>query len=304
MNDNNQIITSATGGGIGNMDIVTPDHGYTPVMAPIGILQPLDLEQVPNFDNLFAFFKTMPGPNVDGVQYSLPYTWGSIPLMYNPEHVTQQPMSWLDMLKPEYQGRVALVNDVISVMIPFTMTAVGTDTPTRINREELDAAIELIIRIKRDHARTIASGYGELADLFASGEVVMAQAWEPVAAWAGDKGVRFDWTIPAEGTWTLVDTLALIRQAPNEAAAYAILNHGLTGVAQAHVANANMTAVTVRPAVPLLNDQARAMYPYDDIEAFFKRSGDGPFPLWPLEPEGDFVTFDDVLDAWDRFLKA
>ena len=110
------------------MGIATPDHGYTPVMAEIGILEELDTDRLPNFAGLFDTFKTMPGPNVDGVQYGLPYTWGSVPLMYNPKYVTETPTSWLDLLKPEYKGKVALVHDVIGVMIPFTMTATGTKT--------------------------------------------------------------------------------------------------------------------------------------------------------------------------------
>ena len=259
MNDNNQIIATATAGGMGNMDIATPDHGYTPVMAEIGILQELDLERLPNYGNLFDFFKNVPGPNVDGTQYALPYTWGSIPLMYNPEFVTEKPTSWRDIMKPEYKGRVALTNDVISVIIPFTMTATSTKTPTRITKDELSAAIDMLIDVKTNYARTIASGYGELADLFASGEVIMAQSWEPVAAWAGDKGVKLDWTVPQEGTWTLIDCLALITDSPNEDAAYALLNHGLSAEAQAHVANVNTTGVTAEPAVPLLNDRAVVM---------------------------------------------
>ena len=303
MNDNNQIIATATGGGMGNMDIATPDHGYTPVMAEIGILQALDLERLPNFATMFEFFRTMPGPNTDGVQYSLPYTWGSIPLMYNPEFA-EAPTSWRDIMKPEYKGRVALTNDVISVIIPFTMTAGETKTPTRINQDQLDATIAMLIDIKKNYARTIASGYGELADLFASGEVIMAQSWEPVAAWAGDKGVTLKWNVPKEGTWTLVDCLALITDAPHEDEAYLLMNHGLSGEAQAHVANVNTTGVTVEPAVPLLDERARSMYPYNDIPAFFESTGGGPFPLWPLDPEGDLVTFDQVLDGWEQFLKA
>jgi spermidine/putrescine-binding protein len=303
MNDNNQIIATATGGGMGNMDIATPDHGYTPVMAEIGILEPLDIDRIPNFENLFDFFKTMPGPNVDGVQYALPYTWGSIPLMYNPAVVTEKPTSWLDIMKPEYKGKVALVNDVISVMIPFIMTAANTMEPTRVTQDQLDAAIDLIIKVKTEHARTIASGYGELADLFASGEIVMAQAWEPVAAWAAAKGVELEWVIPKEGTWTLVDCLAIIKDAPHMDEAYTLLNNGLTGPAQAHVANVNTTGATVKRAVPLLEERARSMYPYDDIAGYFESSG-GPIPLWPLDEMGDFVTFDDVLSAWERFLKA
>ncbi len=304
MNDNNQIIATATGGGMGNMGIATPDHGYTPVMAEIGILQDLDIERLPNFTDLFDTFKTMQGPNVDGKQYGLPYTWGSIPLMYNPKFVKEEPTSWLDILKPEYKGKVALVNDVISVMIPFTMTAASTKTPTRITHDQLDAAIDLIVKIKTEHARTIASGYGELADLFASEEIIMAQAWEPVAAWAGDKGVDLAWTVPQEGTWTLVDCLAMIRDAPNQDAVYELLNNGLSGAAQAHVANVNATGATVKSAVPLLNERAHSMYPYDDIAGFLDGTGGGPFPLWPLESSGDLVTFDDVLSAWERFLKA
>src|SRR5262249_45077284 len=86
------------------------------------------------------------------------------------------------------------------------------------------------------------------ADLFASGEVIMAQSWEPVAAWAGDKGVTLKWNVPKEGTWTLVDCLALITDAPHEDAAYLLMNHGLSGEAQAHVANVNTTGVTVETA--------------------------------------------------------
>ena len=132
----------------------------------------------------------------------------------------------------------------------------------------------------------------------------MAQAWEPVAAWAGDKGVELAWTVPQEGTWTLVDCLAMVRDAPNQDAIYELLNNGLSGEAQAHVANVNATGATAEAAVPLLNERARSMYPYDDIAGFLAGTGGGPFPLWPLEESGDLVTFDDVLNAWERFLKA
>jgi spermidine/putrescine transport system substrate-binding protein len=304
MNDNNQLIATATGGGIGNMDIITPDTSYTPMMAEIGMLEPLDMSRIPNFANLFPEFQTITGASVEGVQYSLPYVWGSIPLMYNPAVVKVRPTSWLDILKPEYKGKVALTNDVISVMIPFAMAATGTKTPTRITQAELDQTVDLLMRIKKEHARTIATGYGELADLFASGEVIMAQAWEPVAIWAEDKGTKLDWTVPKEGTHTLCDCLALVKNAPSLDAAYLLLNQGMTAEAQALVANANNTGVTVKDAVPLLNERARRIYPYDDIPSFFASTGGGPFPLWPLDREGDIVSMDDVLNGWERFLKA
>ncbi len=160
------------------------------------------------------------------------------------------------------------------------------------------------MRIKKEHARTIASGYGELTDLFASGEVWMAQSWEPVAAWAADKGVELKWVVPKEGTHTLTDGLSIVRDAPHLDQVYLLLNQGMSPEGQAHMANVNAVAVTNRNAVPLLDENRRAMYPYDDIDTFFTSSGGGPFPLWPIEPEGDYATQDDVLNGWEEFLKA
>jgi len=304
MNDNNQIIATATGGGISSMDIVTPDTSFTQLMAAIGILEPIDLAQVPNAANLFDEFKSIPGTDHEGTRYSIPFTWGSVPVMFDPAKVAERPTSLLDMFKPEYKGKVAIVNDVIGVMIPFTMAVLGSKTPTRVTPAELDKVIAELIRFKKEHARTIAPGYGELADLFASGEVVMSQAWQPVAAWAAAKGAKLEWVNPKEGTHTFSDCLAMVKDAPHKAEAYLLIDNGCSGAAQAHVANANATGVTVRDAVPLLNEEARGLYPYDDIKGFFANSGGGPFPIWPLEKEGDFVTFDDVLNGWEKLMKA
>ncbi len=303
-NDNSHAIAVATGGGIGNMDIVTPDYAYTPLMEEIGMLQPIDMSRIPNFDDLYDRFRNLDGPKVNGKQYSLPLSWGSIPLMYNTNFVKETPTSWLDLLKPEYKGKVALTNDVFSVMVAFALAATGTKTPTRINKDELDATLALIIKIKKEHARTIASGYGELSDLLASGEIWMAQSWEPVAAWAGDKGSDLAWVVPKEGTHTLTDCLAIVTDAPHLDEVYTLLNQGMSAEGQAYMGNRNGVGVTNEKAVPLLDDNIRNMYPYDNIEAFFASSGGGPFPLWPLEREGDLVTLDDILDAWDEFLKA
>jgi spermidine/putrescine-binding protein len=300
--DNSHAIAVAKGGGLGNMDIVTPDYAYTAFMEQVGILQPIDMSRVPNYDRLFDRFRSLEGGKVDGVQYSLPLSWGSIPLMYNTEFVKETPTSWHDLFKEEYKGRVAVTNDVISVMVAFALAATGTKTPTRINRDELDATLALLIKFKKEHARTIAPGYGELTDLFATGEIWMAQSWEPVANWSGLSSLK--WVTPKEGTHSLTDCLAIVKDAPHLDAVYKLLNQGMSAEGQAYMGNRNAVGVTNQDAVALLDDAVRTMYPYDNIEAFFESTGGGPFPLWPLEREGDIVSMDDVLAAWDDFLKA
>ena len=64
-----------------------------------------------------------------------------------------------------------------------------------------------------------------------------------------------------------------------------------------------MTAVTVADAVPLLDEAPRALYPYDDIADWFELSG-GPFPGWPIEPPKGIMSFDDIIEGWERFVSA
>jgi hypothetical protein len=45
------------------------------------------------------------------------------------------------------------------------------------------------------------------------------------------------------------------------------------------------------------------LYPYDDIADWFELSG-GPFPGWPIEPPKGIMSFDDIIEGWERFVSA
>jgi hypothetical protein len=96
----------------------------------------------------------------------------------------------------------------------------------------------------------------------------------------------------------------MAKDAPNQDANYLLLNQAISPAGQANAANINMTGCTVRDAVPMLNEQARGIYPYDDLSKAFAKSGGRMYPLYPTEPDGKHATFDDILDAWEGFLKA
>lgn len=304
MTDNNEIIATARNGGIGSMDLVTPDLLYGPMMAKMGILQPLDQNRIPNLAGLFTPFKAMPGVIVDGKQYFVPFTWGNIVLMYNADVISEPPMSWLDLLKPEFTGKVGLANEMSHLAIPFALAVTGTKTPTRLTKNELEQTFGVLTRIKKEQVRAIAPTFGDLAQQFATGEITIAPAWEPVSVWAGKDAPTLKWTHPVEGSFSFVDNFALVSEAPNTDLAYELLNQALSPAAQATNANASLTAVTVADAVPLLSEEARSLYEYDDIDAAWARRGGGMPPLWPMEPEGDIATLDDVLTAWETFLQA
>jgi len=300
---NEEIITKATSGGLGTMDLVTPDGAHTRFMSELGILEPLDVSRIPNLVGLFPEFASMDDTVIDGLRYSVPFMWGSIPLMYNADVVKEPPTSWYDLLKPEFKGKVALVEDMISMIGDFALAATKAEVPTWLTPDEMGATFDLLKRIKKEQARAIAPTYGELATLFATGEVVIAPAWQPVSVWAGDK-VNLKWVEPKEGVWVFVDCYAMAKDAPNRDANYLLLNQAISPAGQANAANVNLTACTVKDAVPMLSEQARAIYPYDNLSSAFAKSGGRMYPLYPTEPDGKHATFDDILAAWEDFLKA
>ena len=300
---NEEIIAAIQSGGKGNMDIVTPAALYVPFYNHVGLLEPLDMSRIPNYANLFPVFQNMPTLEIGGEVLGTPFAWGSVPLMYNADIISEPPTSWLDMMKPEYKGKVALVHDMIAIMFPFASVAAGTRTPWLITEAELDATIDLIIDIKKNHALAVAPGYGELGTMFANGEIVMAPAWEPTSMWGGAENTNLKWVIPKEGSLLFCDNLSVVPQAPHLDECYKLLNHSLAPETQAEIANLNTTGAVVSDAVPMLDDVPKRMYPYDDIEGWFESAG-GISELWPTLPDGEHVTFDQVTKGWERFLAA
>lgn len=304
-NDNGQAMTAIANGGKGNMDIVTPDTAYTSLMAQIGMLAPIDLGKVPNFAELDPFFQDNAGIRFLDQVYALPFAWTIIPLMYNPTYIPEPPESWHDMMKPEYKGKVGMTNDLISMMVCYSLAVTGKKEATRISKAELQAVLDYLVNMKKTQARTVVSSYGELTDLLASGEIWISQGWVPVQLWAKQKGADVRWTIPKEGAHVPIDCMAMVAGSPNPEDTYALLNHAISAEGQAYAANINATGVTNVKAIANLSQEVLEIQPHDDIRGFFERSTGGqPLPLWPSEPDGDLATFDDVLDAWDKFLSA
>ena len=81
------------GGGRGNMDLGTPVSFHIPHAARQGWLEPLDMSKLPNMQEVFPEFAGVPDLNPDGQAYAVPFTWGSLPLMYNADVIKEPPDS-------------------------------------------------------------------------------------------------------------------------------------------------------------------------------------------------------------------
>ena len=303
INTSEDMTTKLRSGGMGTVDLTTYNHMYNPLMGEAGLLTPLDLKRLGSFEKLLPKFKKMAINEPSGTSYGVPFTFSSCPLLYNPKTVKTPPTSWKDFLKPEYKGKVALFSDMLTNILVWAPVATGVKDPTQMTKPELDETIDLLIRLKKDHVRAMPASLGDGADLLIHGEADMIMGWEPMVLWAKAKGVEIAIAKPVEGTWAFVDTFNIAAKAPNLDLDYRFIDQAISTDAQAKFGNDNFLGVVNADAVDKLSPEVKALYNFDDLEAYFQHAHIYP-RMFAAESDGVHVTYEQVIDGYERFLKA
>jgi len=300
--NNDEIITKLTSGGIGQIDIVTPYMGYVPLMAAAGLIDPIDESLVPNLAHVVQPFRDDANIIVDGVRYAVPFTWGSAPMVYDPAVTGGPPDSWGDLLKPEYKGKVGMMDDPIGNIMLAAIIATDAPIATQLSPAQLDQAIDYLIKLKTEHARLLAVSWGDLADALSRGDVVITfSGWETIKKFCADQGKLIEYTYPKEGTFAWLDNYCIAKNAPHRAIDHALANKIIDLPAQLKIGDEFIQGIVNDEAIAKLT-VSRTLYPYDNLAAFGDKAKFYAFP--PLEPDGTHAPYQDWLDAYQRFKSA
>lgn len=213
--------------GSSQVDICTPYFIHDHFLAKDGLLEPLDLAKIPNFKNIHptVIEYTKDSMSEGDTWYAMPMTYGSICMLYNADKIPK-PTSWSDMLKDEYKGKVAITSDYPGNFFAWARVA-GIEKPNNMTVNELAKVTALLVTLKKDHLRTIAASYGDLINLMATGEVVIAQGWEPVSVWVGDKA-NVKVAYPKEKSMGFIEGYAIGKGSANIDLAHEMINHALS----------------------------------------------------------------------------
>lgn len=300
---NEEIITKLQAGGIGKTDIITMYFGYLPLMAEGGLLEAIDPAKIPLFGELIPQFTNNSAILKDGKLYGVPWNWGSLPLMYDPEAVKTPPESWRDLFKSEFKGKVAMVDDPLGNLLIWGTVVTGKPMGTLLTRDELAKVIDTLIDLKKNQARAFFASYGDMADAFARNEVTAsAIGWEAVAVWAKAKGKVIKYTIPKEGTGMFMDCLCMPKDAPHPDLTYKMINHIVSREPQKIFATEQSAGITNLKTVPMLPKELAESYDYGDLDGFMKKARLQPVP--PSEYDGTTASYNDFLQEYARLQKA
>ncbi len=204
---------------MGAYDLITPSGEMAQRMAGEGLLMPLPAERMPNTRDVAPWLTRLAYDK--GNAYSLPLLYGILGLVIDthevPPALASRITGYKDLWLPELAGKIMLPNDFRSTMSFLLLTlgySVNEQSPERL-KAALDKLATLVPAVA-------AYDSVDQEDTFAINRIAVAVCWgmERFA----DKGGRYRFVFPVEGSPLWVDAVAVPKNAHNPEAAYAFIN--------------------------------------------------------------------------------
>jgi spermidine/putrescine-binding protein len=226
----------------------------------------------------------------------VPWTWGSIGITIDGRRVKSMPTSWLDLLEPEFKGKVAIPDDPTGAWALAAHIS-GFD-PSETSKDDGEKVFDLLSQVAAQ-STGISPSFGDATTKMTAGDAdVCWQGWAAMNEFAAAEGVdSFETQVPKEGSFSFCDAYALPAGADNADAALAWMNESLDPKVNADAAVILVGGVTVEDAVPELPKNIASLYEYDKLDELLERS---PFYNNPPLESDEFVTFEEVQKRWQE----
>ena len=261
---NEEMLAKLQAGGTG-WDVFVPTNYTISTYVKLGLIDPLDLSKLPNFDPKTNDPRFTGEGTVDGQVYAVPKDWGTTGYAVNTKHVKQDMTSWKqfwDLAQTEYSGKVT-VHD-------YQLTTIGNALKyhgysfNSVDPKELADAEKLLLQVK-PHLFAITSDY---QPAMRNGDAVMAVCWTGDAAQMNRDLPEIKYVIATEGGEIWTDFFAIPKEAPNKEAAYAFIDFLQTPAVNAKEVEVHGYPSTDSRVTPLLPDSIKnnpILYPAAEL---------------------------------------
>lgn len=243
-------------------DVANPCVASLPRYRAAGLIEPWDVSRIPEFENIAdRMLESTYVRDEEGVWF-IPTNYAYTAIAYNADEVPAEAVSSVQVFaNPEYAGRISLPDSTDDVW-SLAFLATGVTSWDNVTDEQFEAAAEWL-RSVHPNVRSYWSDPAELAQLMASGEVLVAWSWNDTTAILRGEGFPIGFNrAPAEGaaTW-FCGAINLVDGPGSEDKAYDFVNSVL----------APSSAPVILEAVGYssANEAAMAAIPAGETEAAF-----------------------------------
>jgi spermidine/putrescine transport system substrate-binding protein len=191
-----EMMAKLRGGGTRLYDMIVPVQNYVAPAAKAGLIEPINLANVPNAKNVFPEFRDSPQWRVGDKVYGVPFVWGANALAFNRKLAGD--VDSLDALfDPKFKGKIA-IRDEPEDTLAIAALKLGIKQPFTMGEKELQEVKKLLIS-QKPLVRAYWKNVADVQNMLASGEVVVAWTFLAVIAPLLKAGVDAGWVWPKEG---------------------------------------------------------------------------------------------------------
>lgn len=165
-----------------------------------GLIEPFDISLIPSYATEAEIYRTNPIFADDTGVYFIPTDIGATAIAFNTKEVDTAEVKTLNVfLDPKFAGRISLPDNVDDVYA-LAFLAHGISDWTKVTEADVDAASDWL-RQANENVRAYWADGAELAQLMATGEVLVAWSWNetPVTLVAQGLPIGFE-REPVEGS--------------------------------------------------------------------------------------------------------
>lgn len=213
---NEDMYVSIAKGGT-SYDVAFPSDYMIERMIAEGLLAKINKENIPNMKYIDEEFLDLDfDPNNE---YSVPYMWGTVGILYNKKLVDDEVDSWDILWNEKYKGQILML-DSQRDSIGVALKKLGYSLNTR-NLDELEKAKEELIKQK---PLVYAYVGDEVKELMVGEEAALAVVWSGDAVALMRENENLAYAIPKEGTNIWFDNMVIPKNAQNKELAEKFIN--------------------------------------------------------------------------------
>ncbi len=208
--ESNETMYSLLKSGGADYDVIVPSDYMISQLIEEGMLAELDYSQIPNFELIDPRFRNLPYDPEN--KYTVPYTWGTVGIIYNAAMVDEEIHSWSALYDDKYAGQVLLIGnsrDAFGIALKYLGYSMNTTDEGQI-REAYGLVSDAYERgvfqgkVMDEVFLAMEGGNAAFATYYAGDYLSMLEK---------NEDLRF--VIPDEGSNWFVDAMCVLKTARN-----------------------------------------------------------------------------------------
>ncbi len=217
--ESNEALYSLIEMGGADFDVIVPSDYMIARLIEEDMLAELDYDNIPNFQLIDDQYKNL---NYDPEnKYTVPYTWGTLGIIYNTTMVDEEITSWDAMFDPKYAGQVLMINNSRDALAAALLD-LGYSINTT-DEKELREAFQLLKDAKN---AGVYQGFvmDQVFQKMEGGNAAIAMYYAGDYLTMLDNNEDLAFVVPDEGSNWFVDAMCVLKTAQHKAEAEAWIN--------------------------------------------------------------------------------